>query len=838
VRLLPLSGMGKVDIISMVSMDDPFYNLRQVELILANFPGYGWFEPMTHYPSGTSIYWGPLFPTLVALCCILTGAATRPGIIGVALLVPPLMAAGTVILMYFVGRAFGDWKSGVLASGFTAVVSGQFYVISWYSYIDHHIAEVFFSTLFCVLYCYALLSVKDTIIDIKKPESYKKTLFISFIAGLGYLLGLLTMPTMILFAMIVGIFTVVQCIVDAYRDRSSSYFLVINGTVFCTAIAGLLLFGLKNPGIDLSTYSVGHIYAYLLLIGGTLVLYGLGELFRGKKRWYYPLSLAGCTLITVVILFVASPQIYSLFISSLVAFFGQQAVTNTVEEAMGWSFDRAWTSFNYGLILFAGGALVLLYNNWKEEHPHEVFALVWSLVMLASTWQHVRYEYYLAINIALLSAVCAGYVVGRGWKELSPRVTVTGREASPSTGSGEREMSSPSRAKSPKKGRKKGERTTSPDYIVIGAVILIAGLGILFVYTSASYSYTIGTGSGIRFDPDWRDALEWLGDNSPETGVDYLTIYDQKAFEYPAASYGVMSWWDYGHMITYIAKRIPNANPFQQGVNGPDGAAAYFVTTSEDEADGILDHLGTRYIVTDILMDTSKFPAMATWYNASLAADPYMKAMYIPNPDNKNQLESRLFYTPQYYLTTVSRLHNYDGSMTNATTAYAIEYSDSSVTTLPLPVMTDVAILTPAEAAVRAGQFNAQAQAGQHAMVAGNSILQPVTDVPALRHYRLIHESPSNVFSSKTVDMKAVKVFEYVKGAHIRGTGIIEVPLVSNTGRNFIYRQESVNGEFIVPYSTAGNPYGVKARGKYHIPGTSQEFDVPESAVTQGQEVT
>ena len=70
-----------------------------------------------------------------------------------------------------------------------------------------------------------------------------------------------------------------------------------------------------------------------------------------------------------------------------------------------------------------------------------------------------------------------------------------------------------------------------------------------------------------------------------------------------------------------------------------------------------------------------------------------------------------------------------------------------------------------------------------------------------------MHESPNNVFNSNTIDVKYVKVFEYVKGAHIKGEGIIEVPVISNTGRNFTYREMSLNGEFIVPYSTTGNPY-------------------------------
>jgi dolichyl-diphosphooligosaccharide--protein glycosyltransferase len=113
-------------------------------------------------------------------------------------------------------------------------------------------------------------------------------------------------------------------------------------------------------------------------------------------------------------------------------------------------------------------------------------------------------------------------------------------------------------------------------------------------------------------------------------------------------------------------------------------------------------------------------------------------------------------------------------------------------------------------------------------------IIHPVDTVPALQRYRLVHESPDNVFSSTTVDVRYVKIFEYVKGAHIKGDGIIEVPIVTNTGRTFTYRQASSNGEFIVPYSTTGTPYDVKTTGKYTISGTGRQYDVPDSAVLLG----
>jgi len=226
-RLLPMLNMGNTDVLMMVASDDPLYNLRQVEQILANFPKYAWFEPMTLFPTGQGVPWGPLFPTIIATICLITGATTRPEIISTGLLVPPVMGAMIVVIMYFVGKICGDWKTGLLASGFTAVVSGQFFYRSFYGYMDHHIAEVLFSTIFCLLYMYTIYTEKDTKIELKNISSYKSTLLLAGLAGITYLVGLFVMPTMILFAMIVGIYTVIQFIIDVYRGRTSEYLLVL-----------------------------------------------------------------------------------------------------------------------------------------------------------------------------------------------------------------------------------------------------------------------------------------------------------------------------------------------------------------------------------------------------------------------------------------------------------------------------------------------------------------------------------------------------------------------------------------------------------------------------------
>lgn len=840
-RLLPMFNMGDADVLMLVASDDPLYNLRQVEQILANFPNYGWFDAMTMYPHGSPIYWGPLFPTIIAICCLITGASSRMEIISVGLVIPPLMAVATIAIMYYVGKTSGDWKTGILASGFTAIITGQFFYRSLYGYMDHHIAEVLFSTLFCLFYMYAILSEKGTKIELKNPGSYKSLLLVSALAGVAYLLGLFTMPTMILFAMIAGIFTVVQFIIDVYRGRTSEYLLLINITIFATAIIGLLLFGLKNPGIDLSTYSIGHIIAYLGMVFGTVILYLLQHYLKDKEKILYPAALAGCGLVFAVFLYFAIPQLYILLIYSLFAFFGQAPVTETVQEARGWALNLAWMTFNYGLFLMAGGILVMIYKNIRNEHPEQVFVVVWSLVMFFSTWQHVRYEYYLAINVALLAAVCVTYLFSRAVPDI--RHLISGEPVTHGE-TVEKEGESDTRAQQKKQRRsqKKVSSHITTNYPLIGLLFIAVGLSLLFAYTSVSYSYPNAMASPTRMNTDWRESMDWMANSTPETGVDYLKIYDEKTFVYPAGSYGVMSWWDYGHLITYIAKRIPNANPFQQGVAGPDGAAAYFMSTDEETANAILDRDGTRFIVTDIEMDTGKFWAMSTWDNATVATDPYQMTMLVSSKDDPDSYDFARLNKQEYYLTTISRLHNFDGSMTMPSVAYYIEYGDSSLTNSVYSAIITAEKTNATDAKIRADAYNLKAIPGHHAVVlnpeATTDIIHPIETVPALQHYRLVHESPNNVFEGTSgADVRFVKIFEYVKGAHIKGDGIIEVPVITNTGRSFTYRQESVNGEFIVPYSTTGNSYDVKTTGKYTVTGTGKQYEVPESAIVQGETI-
>jgi dolichyl-diphosphooligosaccharide--protein glycosyltransferase len=845
IRIIPLLNLGSGDVFSLVQPDDPIYALRQIDLTLANFPSYAWFDPMTQYPVGSTVYWGPLLTYLCSIAAILVHATTPSGIITVALFIPVLEAVVMVSVMYWLGKTVADWKTGLFAAFMIATISGQFFFRSMYGSLYHHIGETLFSTLFCLLYLYTLLRAKKTKIVLSDLSTYRGILFFAVLSGIAFFAGVLNIETIIVFALIAAVFTFVQAVVNHHRSVSNLYLALVNTVVFGVVIVGLLLFGFKAQGLGLSVYSAGPVISYGLLIAATLFLWLWSDYLKDRKKYYYIVSLAAVAVLFSAALALLFPALFSDFTSGLAGFFGQAPIISTVEEDIPWSLARAWSTFNYGLILATGGILLLIWQTYKKEDQGEVFVLIWSVIMLICTVQRIKYEYYFAVNVALLSAICLGsaWELGAGpvTNELRSWFGISHPGENPheaTNGPVKQEKQKKGGGRSAKAKKKTHVQSDVPSMVIFFAVVILAAL---FIITSVLANYAMSSGDTGAINPDWQESLGWMANNTPDPGVNYYTIYNPQTFTYPGGSYGVMSWWDYGHLITYIAHRIPNANPFQAGVTGPDGAAAYFMATNESTANTILDHDGTRYVVTDIEMDTGKFYAMATWNsltNSSATPGSYQLVLLMPAQSNPGEYQSVQLNEPLYYLTMISRLHNFDGSMATADSAYYVEYSDPSVTQTSLPVMTNAKTMNASDAISAAGQYNGQAQPGYHAAALSVQPSSPVTDIPALQHYRLVHESPTTEFSTNTTDIKYVKVFEYVKGAQIKGSGIIDVPLVTNTGRNFMYRQESVNGEFVVPYSTTGNTTDVKATGPYRIEGTSTTFDVPDSAVEQGLTIT
>lgn len=853
-RLIPLLFIQNQGVYYSID-PDTWYNLRQIEVMVAHFPQYNWFDSLTAYPFGKTIDWGPLYPFLAAALCRVLGASSRPDIMYLAGWVSPIMAALMVPVTYKLGKLIGDWKVGLVSAGLISVLSYQYFIASAYGMIDHHISELFFTTLFFLVYVYALIVLRRDSIDLNNMRTLITPVLLSVLSGILYFLGYLTSPTVLLALLVIGIYTPIQSIIDYSTGTRTEYLLFLNCLSFTSIAILVICFGFHQDGLSLITYSVGPVYVMLGLIAETVVLYSLSRLFS-KNRVYYFLSLAailigGYLLVQILPIFkTISDHAVSLIWNSYSEY------SFSVLETQPWTISAAYDAFNVALLLMAGGLVILIWHSVKKRQNTPVFLLTWFAVMLLLTLPHQRFQLFLTVPAALLSGICITVSIQWSWEAVKGPVSSWFSRFSAHSGStGTQEPLGKKDRKARKTPHVSGTRI-QPTIALKGIVLIcIFSLTILVVVLSVGndIAYVANTPDN-QISPDWIGTLDWLKTSTPSPGVDYFQEYNQQTFTYPNESYGIMAPWTAGHQITFLSKRLPITNPFQNNLAGSDGAAAFYLSPNEESADKILSGFNGKYVITDLRIATDTFPALVPWVGSSGDNPPYLIWFFVKDPSNPSGLTKTHVLNDSYFQTTLVRLQMFDGSLVLPTTADYTQYVIQQV-----PDSGETAYQNgQARVILNRQTINASDTAGlvlipeeknlvtgkKYAGVFSSIPYKPVQKVPALTHYRLVHESQNNISVilgsgyNTLPDIKSVKVFEYVKGAHIPGEGIIELTVITNTGRTFIYQQESAGGEFIVPYATEEKMYDVNAAGPYHIVGTTRYISVTNDDVLNGRTIT
>jgi dolichyl-diphosphooligosaccharide--protein glycosyltransferase len=381
----------------------------------------------------------------------------------------------------------------------------------------------------------------------------------------------------------------------------------------------------------------------------------------------------------------------------------------------------------------------------------------------------------------------------------------------------------------------------------------------------------------------WEDSLAWMANETPEEGnlggagnheqFDYYGSYDRTDdFSYPEGTYGVMSWWDYGHWITVGSERVPNANPFQQGATS---AANYLLAPNESAAREVLADQSaegerTRYVMVDWQMATpgSKFGAPIVFYDrANVSSGDFYQRVYGVQQSQQGGAQlvsSTLVRDQRFYESQMTRLYYYHGSAQPAQPIVVdwepreAQFGQGAVTVNG----------TPADGRT-IKQFRSMSEA--RAYVRNDSTSQvggvgafPNERVAALEHYRLVDVSENSALSdggyrnlreqaratyrirpeaASALDPQPpsyVKTFERVPGATVRGTGAppgsnvtAEVPVhIPETNTTFTYTQRvqaNDQGEFTItlPYATTGydevgegyTSTSLRAEGPYNVTG-------------------
>jgi oligosaccharyl transferase (archaeosortase A-associated) len=777
------------------SSDDGVYHMRLVENMLlgGHFPFRIYFDPFTNFPYGTYIHFTPLYDWLLAVIIWLVsfGKPTLEIINKISPFYPAVMGAFIVFPVYFIAKSlFKNRKIALLAS-FLSVISPSFLYRSTLGNTDHHVAEVLFSSLAIMFLIFTLQSQKTS----------RKFLIFTFLTGFSLGLYFLAWTGAIMFLFLIFCFIVLYYLIEYFFGKRENWILQMGILIFLVSFLMIVPFFGHPDLFNTFMYNMVHLEGFCL--GGLVfVLLLLSDfIFQKRKinpKWM-PVFLACLVFVVIAILKIFFPVLFFQLISGAkeinTGMVQYPLARELVGEMAPASFGGLVGNFN-GTFIFSLIALgVIFYKFIKNRKPEYLLLVCWAIFMMIMAgiipyFGQVRFSCYLSPIFSILFGFLAITAFEFGWQGLQ-------------------------------KSKELDENNPVKKYILVGCSVIIF-LGIYFLL----YPFPFNAGSNFPYslpylaqdilfnskmspaEQDRYDVMDWLKNNTPDVGLDYYELYKEPGvnketgkvnpYPYPQQAYGILAVWDIGHMITYYAHRIPVSNPFQEGIGRKNkdgtvepGYATFFLERDEKIATGFLDNLKSKYVISDSSSANSDgvFQQMIKWSQDNF--DGYLQ-------ENSNDLDLN-----KYYDSMVTRLELFDGRKTSFETK--INDEDRSF------------------------------------------------DIKALEHFRLLYESNSTAFTLRIDtenDVKKYKVFEFVKGAVIKGgapwgTEIeISTNVTTNQGRTFLYKNivKSENGKFevIVPYSTGKQEKSEVLAEKYTIKIGNyiiKKAEVLEEDILQGKTV-
>lgn len=876
--------------------NDAWYHLRQVSYTVRNWPFTMPFDPWTGFPVGhTSGQFGTLYDQLVATAALVIGLGS-PSDHTVALTLlfaPAVLGALTALPVYIIGKRLGGRPGGLFAVFVLALTPGAFLRRSLVGFSDHHVAEVFFLSVAVAAIMIAVAAgerdrpLYELVVE-REWDALRAPTFWGAVAGLAIALYIWTWPPGVLLLAVLGAFLAVKLATDYLRGLSPDHvaYVGIVATVVTTVLTLLTI-----DAFDIQTTTIS------LLQPGLALAVGLGAAFmawfarvwdaRSLPRPYYPVAVAAVGLLLAGVFAVAVPDVFDYVVRQALRVVGYDATakSRTVGEAQPVPLDQAASFFyrSYGLAFFLAVAAVL-YSIWslatEESNGELLFVVVLGVFMTAAALTQQRFDYYLAVPVAALS----------GWF-LARIVALIELDAVDDI------------------------RDVEGYQVLAIAAVLLLVLGPFISFSAGANTASVGgatltpVAAGGQTGPgevtQWDSTLEWMLNETPAEGqyhnpdgerMAYYGKYDKtRDFSYGEGTYGVMSWWDYGHFITVLGDRIPFANPFQQHavrsavyLLEPDERAANKMLVSESGEE-------TRYVMVDWKLDyplSGKFFAPTAFYNSS-GFETNASETVDAQPDLYRYVYDRQTGRPafvlnqqRHYESMRTRLYKFHGSRIDPSANRVVPVVDYE--TVTGQNNREVAV-TPSNRSQTVRQFSSMQQARQFveqdgsAQIGGFGRYAP-EPVPALQHYRLVQASQESAFQSRRFNQIMirnmqgmalcrggqqclqvasqvqptpptwVKTFERVPGTTVEGEGPANATVTASvemrmpaSNQTFTYTQQAQtdqqgNFEMTLPYSTTGyDQFGpenghtnvsVRATGPYTI---STPFTLENDTIVRHQ---
>lgn len=832
--------------------NDAYYHLRSVQYVVDHWPATMPFDPWTNFPTGTSTaQFGTLFDQLIAAGALVIGLGNPSDelIRLVLLFAPAIFGIATLVPAYLIGKRLGGKFGGVVAAGIISLAATDLLIQGSVGSSDHHVAEALFQAL-AVLGVMVAVSVAERekpvyeLLADREFGAIRQTLGWSLLAGVAVGVYLSVWPPGVLLLGILGVFLLIHLSADFLRGRSPEHVAIASAVAMVTA--GVMALSTVNSlEISATARSLLQPGLAFAVAAGCVFMAWLARTWedRDLPTLGYPAAVAGVALFLAITLALLTPDFFGYLVNNVRRVVGFQLTetSGTVGEAQPLRdparLTRAYKLAAVGAVLGAG---TVLFDHVVDEEPQgeQLMIVVWAVFLTAAIFTQRRFMYYLAVPVASLNALLVGRVVS--WVN----------------------------------------RTSTDDgvenfqLLTVAAVILVV-LAPLVLFQPTAMDVANSRGGTIGGVVGWQSGLDWVEENTPVPGrydnpdgevMSYLGTYGRTDdFDYPAGAYGVLSWWDYGHWITAIGGRIPNANPFQQGSGQ---AAQFLLAQNESRAEELLsandeDDASTQLVMVDWKMIETETAVGGKFFAPPSFVDGVQRSDYFSRMLNQGRLDQTgnvvaattlVRHKPAYYDTMVARLYHYHGSAAEPRPVVLSwqgserPYGGGTYTFTPSQENPDDFPLTlfrtmeEAEAHVEESPTSRQI---------GGVGANPTHRVPALEHYRLVHMSATSSLESggfvaarsRTVQrtdlapalgypanrsgqLRAMdwlfrtspswtKTFERVPGATIEGTGppnttvTARLTLDPENGNAFRYRQRTTTDdsgafEMTVPYASTG----------------------------------
>ena len=636
IRTIPKDNVFMSNGFIRLDENDPWYHWNNVNYLLHNFPNVKWFDPATTYPYGTSQAFAPLYDiviaTVIKILQAITGNTSTEFAMTIFAYWPCVFAGFCVIALYFAAKKiFNSRPIGLFSAFLLAIAPGQFLHRSIIGFSDHHVAEVFFSTIVIYFLVLTLLKAKKRVVSNDeifkgKLSGFKSLLPYAVLTGLAMATYTLVWEGALLFAFVIGVFITVQLIINHLKGEETAFYAVIGILIF--AVDLLIIVAIPQIG----EYKILHIIALSAGIAAMAAMAVLAYVMDKKSldKVYFPASMIGVGAIAIVVGSFVSTTIKNVFLS-VAGFFTRTGGALTIGEAspffnpitpevfivflaiyifliialatsyikenatkkallIGWTAlfaivvlvggERIYSTFAYMGYLWLFALPMLTYSAIRNNNKEKMLFVIWTVVLVWAMAQQNRFSYYFVVPVVIMTSylfmeLAKAVKLDEAWDYI--KKSLTGKKDEPTS---------------------KYSRNDDKALKALAAVAILVIAATVIVYPTYD-KMTDYTQSSGGINDAWLDACLWLRDNTPVPGLDPLGHYVKPLqdadgdgvadtvsgigieyfenqvsivpFDYPEPAYGVMSWWDYGHWIQVVGERMPNANPFQFGVGGRRG---------------------------------------------------------------------------------------------------------------------------------------------------------------------------------------------------------------------------------------------------------------------------